>query len=54
MKSEDGLVWLPSEFSVDETGNVTIDSYINQLDPKQCPTLYAAIGDTFGRLVPLL
>lgn len=54
MKSEDGLVWLPAEFGVDEAGSVTVNSYINQLDPKQCPTLYAAVSDAFGRLVPLL
>ena len=54
MKSEDGLVWLPSEFDVKADGSVTIDSYINQLDPKQCPTLYTAVSVAFERLVPLL
>eukprot|EP01048_Picozoa_sp_COSAG05_P011532 COSAG05_NODE_1092_length_5914_cov_16.615305_1_plen_803_part_00 len=54
MKSEDGLVWLPSEFSIRADGSVDINSYINQLDPKQCPMLYTAVSDAFGRLVPLL
>ena len=54
MKSADGLVWLPSEFRVGADGHVSIESYINQMDPKQCPSLYGAVGEAFERLVPLL
>jgi hypothetical protein len=54
MESKHGLVWLPSEFAISKEGRVTIQSYINNCDPKQFPDLYAAIGSVFERLVPLL
>ena len=50
--SKAGLVWLPSEFAVGQDRRVTIQSYINNLDPKQSPQLYTAIASVFQHLVP--
>jgi hypothetical protein len=45
--------WLPSEFSVDEKGEVTIDSYINNLHPEKHAELYKTIAAVFQEFVPL-
>jgi hypothetical protein len=45
--------WLPSEFDVDASGGVTIESYINNLDRSQHPTLYLDIAQVFQTMVPL-
>ena len=49
-----GLVWLPSEFSISSSGQVTIESYINNLHPRRHPQLYTLVAKVFSRLVPLL
>lgn len=45
--------WLPSEISCDENGEITIDSYINNLPPQKNATLYSLIGRILSRFVPL-
>lgn len=45
--------WLPAEFSVDELGVVSIDSYINNLDRAKYPELYEDIAAVFGVFLPL-
>lgn len=45
--------WLPSEISCDENGNVSIDSYINNLPPKKNAALYTSIGQILSRFLPL-
>jgi hypothetical protein len=50
---EGDYCWLPSEFDVDSHGNVTIESYINNLDRNQYPSLYLDIAQTFQTMLPL-
>jgi hypothetical protein len=45
--------WLPSEFDVDASGGVTIESYINNLDRSQHPSLYLDIAQVFQTMLPL-
>lgn len=45
--------WLPAEFSVSSTGEVSIDSYINNLHPVDHAGLYTTIGAVFQRFVPM-
>jgi hypothetical protein len=45
--------WLPSEFDVDASGCVTIESYINNLDRSQHPSLYLDIAQVFQTMLPL-
>jgi hypothetical protein len=45
--------WLPSEFVIDESGNVNIDSYINNLSREKYPELYVDIAQTFQAMLPL-
>lgn len=40
---------LPSEFNIDNSGNVKIDSYINNLDIKEVE-LYKIISNIFSKL----
>ncbi|ODQ79766.1 hypothetical protein BABINDRAFT_62012 [Babjeviella inositovora NRRL Y-12698] len=46
--------WLPSIFKVNKSGEhlITIESYINNLHPVRCRSLYQPIGDIFARCVP--
>ena len=44
--------WLPAEFKIDSSGNVEIQSTINNLHPKFKST-YDIIGKVFSRFVPL-
>ena len=53
--SAKGLAWLPAEFELSHDGeSCSILSYINGLHPQQHPRLYAAIGQAFVKLAPLL
>ncbi|KAG5894954.1 hypothetical protein JTB14_023303 [Gonioctena quinquepunctata] len=45
--------WLPSEFHVDSEGKVSINSYINNLNPKTHEALYPLIARIFEKFVPL-
>lgn len=45
--------WLPSEFFIDESGAVKINSYINNLHPDQHPQLYTCIEKIFEKFVPM-
>lgn len=45
--------WLPSEVSCNENGEVTFDSYINNLAPKKNAALYSSIGKILARFLPL-
>ncbi|XP_037043321.1 uncharacterized protein LOC119079482 [Bradysia coprophila] len=45
--------WLPSEFHVDESGGVKIDSYINNLHPECYTKLYQCIEKIFEKFVPM-
>jgi hypothetical protein len=45
--------WLPSEFKIDDSGNVKIDSYINNLHPFENKKLYRTIASIFKRFIPL-
>ncbi len=45
--------WLPSEFFVDEKGEVKIESYINNLHPEKHAELYNTIGAVFQKFIPL-
>lgn len=45
--------WLPSEISCDENGDVSIDSYINNLPPKKNASLYSLIGRIMSSFVPM-
>ena len=45
--------WLPAEFHIDENGQVTIESYINNLHPQQHQQLYSIIEQIFSCFVPL-
>eukprot|EP00604_Paraphysomonas_vestita_P002679 CAMPEP_0174818082 /NCGR_PEP_ID=MMETSP1107-20130205/684_1 /TAXON_ID=36770 /ORGANISM="Paraphysomonas vestita, Strain GFlagA" /LENGTH=459 /DNA_ID=CAMNT_0016029451 /DNA_START=510 /DNA_END=1886 /DNA_ORIENTATION=+ len=50
---EDTYSWLPSEFKVDEKGNVSIESYINNLDRETHPDLYFEIALAFQTMLPM-
>lgn len=50
---EGDYCWLPSEFDVDESGNVTIESYINNLDRMKYSELYLDIAQVFQAMLPL-
>jgi len=45
--------WLPAEFAVDSSGKVTIESYINNLNPYVHQELYLSIASIFEKFVPL-
>lgn len=45
--------WLPAEFTVDDQGKVSINSYINNLDESKYPRIYELIAEIFGRFVPM-
>jgi predicted DNA-binding WGR domain protein len=45
--------WLPAEFTVDDQGNVSINSYINNLDELKYPRVYELVAEIFGRFVPM-
>jgi len=45
--------WLPSEFSVSPSGQVSIDSYINNLHPVYQSDCATVIGRVFERFVPM-
>lgn len=45
--------WLPSEISCNENGEVSIDSYINNLPPKRNAALYSSIGRILSRFLPM-
>ncbi|XP_012277913.1 uncharacterized protein LOC105698320 [Orussus abietinus] len=49
----DKYQWLPAEFSVNTEGKVSIDSYINNLNPKKHETLYSLIAQIFEKFIPL-
>ncbi|KAH6600329.1 hypothetical protein BASA61_002332 [Batrachochytrium salamandrivorans] len=46
--------WLPSEFYVENDGHVSINSYINNLNPVWHPDLYKTIASVFECFVPML
>ncbi|KAJ1671478.1 hypothetical protein GGF38_000776 [Coemansia sp. RSA 25] len=46
--------WLPAEFRVDSDGTTTIESYINNLHPREHAALYPTIGSIFSKFVPML
>ncbi|KAH9264306.1 hypothetical protein BASA83_012198 [Batrachochytrium salamandrivorans] len=46
--------WLPSEFYVEKDGHVSINSYINNLNPVWHPDLYKTIASVFECFVPML
>ncbi|KAL7746244.1 hypothetical protein RI367_008385 [Sorochytrium milnesiophthora] len=45
--------WLPTEFSVDEEGNATVASYINNLDESHYPDLYRAVPQILSLFIPM-
>lgn len=45
--------WLPSEISCNENGEVSIDSYINNLPPKKNAALYSLIGKILSKFLPM-
>ncbi len=45
--------WLPSVFSVNFEGKVSIQSYINNLHPYRFRNLYKSIANIFEKFVPL-
>ena len=45
--------WLPAEFNVSEGGQVTVESYINNLHPTENKDLYRIIEQIFERFIPL-
>ncbi|SCV73301.1 BQ2448_7227 [Microbotryum intermedium] len=45
--------WLPTDFTIDEHGGVTIDSYINNMHPDDHEDLYDTIAVIFSHFVPL-
>ncbi|KAJ1878802.1 hypothetical protein LPJ57_003203 [Coemansia sp. RSA 486] len=46
--------WLPTEFYVDDNGEATVRSYINNLHPVKHAEFYPTIAAIFGKFVPLL
>ena len=54
VSSQEGLLWLPSEFEVSFDGTTcSINSYINSLHPKQHASLYKNISRCFTAVLPL-
>ncbi|KAI1790084.1 hypothetical protein LXA43DRAFT_1018230 [Ganoderma leucocontextum] len=45
--------WLPTDFQVSESGDVTALSYINSLHPTHHRVLYPTISSIFSRFIPL-
>ena len=45
--------WLPSDVSVSEDGEVSFDSYINNLHPEDYKEEYLAIADVLSNMLPL-
>lgn len=45
--------WLPSEVSCDESGTISIDSYINNLHPIQHKNLYLVLGEILQKFIPM-
>jgi len=45
--------WLPAEYKIGSTGEVTIASYINNLGRKEHPELYRDIASVFRLFVPM-
>ncbi|KAJ6633832.1 hypothetical protein Bhyg_16969 [Pseudolycoriella hygida] len=45
--------WLPSEVSCNENGEVSIDSYINNLPPTKNADLYSSIARILSKFLPL-
>ncbi|KAJ1852443.1 hypothetical protein GGH12_005854 [Coemansia sp. RSA 1822] len=45
---------LPTEFRVDDDGTVTIESYINNLNPVKHASFYPTIACIFSKFVPIL
>jgi len=50
---KDTYAWLPAEFVVDAQRNVSISSYINNLDRAKWPELYQDIGFAFTSMLPM-
>ncbi|RDW27954.1 hypothetical protein B0I72DRAFT_142902 [Yarrowia lipolytica] len=46
--------WIPTPFKIDENGNVSVQSYINNLHPIWHKDLYPLIGQIFEDCVPAL
>ncbi|KAJ2357227.1 hypothetical protein GGF43_001592, partial [Coemansia sp. RSA 2618] len=46
--------WLPTEFRVGDDGDVTIESYINNLHPVKHAAFYPTIATIFSKFVPML
>jgi len=46
--------WLPAEYNIADDGEVTIESYINNLDRTKYPNLYLDIAKIFRLFVPLI
>ena len=46
--------WLPSEFTISNNGNVTIDSYINNLNSEKYPEFIPIISRVFESFIPSL
>ncbi|KAJ2346536.1 hypothetical protein GGF43_004964, partial [Coemansia sp. RSA 2618] len=46
--------WLPTEFRVGDDGDVTIESYINNLHPVKHAEFYPTIATIFSKFVPML
>eukprot|EP01114_Cavostelium_apophysatum_P009160 TRINITY_DN2223_c0_g1_i1.p1 TRINITY_DN2223_c0_g1~~TRINITY_DN2223_c0_g1_i1.p1 ORF type:complete len:549 (-),score=74.01 TRINITY_DN2223_c0_g1_i1:57-1703(-) len=45
--------WLPAEFAVDDRGKTTIESYINNLNPREHGAIYPVIAEIFDWFVPM-
>lgn len=45
--------WLPSEFFIEESGKVSINSYINNLDQNKYPQSYPLLANIFEKFVPM-
>ncbi|GLD99161.1 hypothetical protein PINS_up007879 [Pythium insidiosum] len=50
---DSGYQWIPSDFKVDNDGNVKIKSYINNLHPVHHQDMYESIERIFSGFVPL-
>lgn len=50
---KDKYAWLPAEFDVDAHRNVSISSYINNLDRKEWPDLYTDLSFAFAAMLPM-
>lgn len=49
----DKYQWLPSDVQVDEEGNATFLSYVNNLHPEEHPDLYACLEKVMTKFVPM-